>query len=159
MKMLARVALALSLLFASAPVMAQHAATSYAPAGFAPEQACVTWSGATIGSGTLVPCPVGAGTSGKVDTVVSGPSIDIGANVAATTATTLAAANPTRRGFAVQNQTGGPCYLNGIATPTGNYHDLFIASGGYYESKDSHVGTGALQIYCAQAGGIYGRQW
>ena len=53
-----------SILFACQPAAAQHASDSRAPAGFAPEQACVTWSGATIGAGTLVPCPASAGGGG-----------------------------------------------------------------------------------------------
>jgi hypothetical protein len=68
MKTLLRGALALAcslaLAIAPAPLFAQHATTSQAPAGYAPEQACVTWSGGTIGSGSLIPCGSGGGGGG-----------------------------------------------------------------------------------------------
>jgi hypothetical protein len=59
MKMLAWAAVGLSALLAClapAPAAAQHAGSSAAPAGYAPEQACITWSGGSIGAGLLVPC-------------------------------------------------------------------------------------------------------
>ena len=49
MKMLARAALALSALIACTPVIAQHATTSVAPAGYAPEQAIVTVPAYSVG--------------------------------------------------------------------------------------------------------------
>jgi hypothetical protein len=119
--------------------------------------AAITALGSPLQAGVAL--PAGTNNLGTVNTVVQGTATDIGASVSATTATTLAASNASRRGFAVQNQTTGNCYVNGSATPTGSYHDLLIAAGAYYESKDSHVGTGAIQIYCAAAGGVYGRQW
>ncbi len=115
----------------------------------------------TFNIGTAPAFILGAGSAkiGTVDTVVQGTATDIGATVSAATATVLAASNTSRRGFSVQNQTTGNCWLNGVSTPTGTYHDLLIQAGSYYESKDSYVGTGAIQIYCAAAGGVYGRQW
>jgi hypothetical protein len=95
----------------------------------------------------------------RTDTVVQGASTDIGASVAANTAMQLVGITLTRRGFAIQNQTAGDCYLSGLATPTADFHSLKIPTGSYYESKDSHVGTGALSIICGSAGGVYGRQW
>lgn len=67
MKMLTRAALLLSALFACfAPmaVAAQHATQSYSPGIMSPEQTCITWSGTTIGSGTLIPCGTGSGGGG-----------------------------------------------------------------------------------------------
>ena len=95
----------------------------------------------------------------NMDTIVQGAATDIGASVTANTSTTLASANTSRRGFAIQNQTAGACYLSGLATATLDYHSMLIPAGALYLSSDSHVGTGALSIICAQAGGVYGRQW
>jgi hypothetical protein len=95
----------------------------------------------------------------STDTVVQGASTDIGVSVTANTSATLTAANPARRGFSVQNQTSGACYLSGLATATADFHSLLIPAGSLYESKDSHVGTGALSVICSAAGGVYGRQW
>jgi len=72
MKMLTRAALGLFALLVCAPAVAQHATVSVAPAGYAPEQACVTWTGATIGSGTLVPCPAVAGSGGGGSNAAAG---------------------------------------------------------------------------------------
>ena len=115
----------------------------------------------TFNLGTAPAIVIAAGTAqiGTVNTVVQGTATDIGATMVANTATTIAAINTSRRGFAIQNQTAGNCYLSGTATATADYHSLVIAAGAYYESKDSHVGTGALSVICASAGGLYGRQW
>ena len=101
----------------------------------------------------------GAAPPLHADTVIQGAASDIGVSIAANTATTITAANTSRRGFSIQNQTAGNCYLSGSAAATADYHSLLIATGTYYESKDSHVGTGALSVICASAGGLYGRQW
>lgn len=72
MKMIARWAaalLSLALLSClSVPATAQdtHATRSYVSDvnGRAPEQVCITWSGGSIGSGTLIPCGTGGGGGG-----------------------------------------------------------------------------------------------
>lgn len=57
MKNLLRAGAALALaLHSCTPAFAQHAIVSAAPAGFAPEQACVAWSGGSSGAGALIPC-------------------------------------------------------------------------------------------------------
>ncbi|USI72706.1 hypothetical protein [Sphingomonas morindae] len=97
----------------------------------------------------------------KVDTVVAGAAADRGLVVAtAGAATPLMAADPARRGFAIQNQSSGACYLNAAGPATQDQHSLLIAGGSYFESKDSHVATGALSILCAVANApVYARSW
>ena len=78
MKMLARAAFALTALMACAPSFAQKHALDSQSYGPAPEQACVTWSGGTIGAGSLVPCGAsggGTGGGGPV-TAASGSFVD-----------------------------------------------------------------------------------
>ena len=127
------------------------------PTGAATSALQTTGNTSLAAIATALGAPAQAG--GKIDTVITGAATDIGASVAAATATQLAAVNASRRGFALQNQTTGNCFLNATGTATQDYHSLLIASGAYYESKDSHVGTAALSVICASAGGVYGRQW
>ena len=100
-----------------------------------------------------------AQAGGKIDTVIVGTAADRG-GLFGTTAATLMAANASRRGFAVQVQSGGPCYLNGTASATADYHGLQITTGSLYETKDSHTGQGAVSIICSAANAaVYSREW
>ncbi|UAK23683.1 hypothetical protein [Sphingomonas nostoxanthinifaciens] len=96
-----------------------------------------------------------------VDTVIRSTATDRGASVTtAGTAQQLMAVNTARRGFNIQNQSSGACYISGTGTATQDYHSLLIAAGSFYESKDSHVGTGAISIICAVASAsVYSREW
>jgi hypothetical protein len=104
---------------------------------------------------------ISGGTAQAADTIVRSAATDRGTVVAtAGTAQQLMAANSTRRGFSVQNQSSGACYINGSAAATQDYHSLLIAAGSYFETKDSHVGTGAISIVCAVANASeYAREW
>jgi len=97
MKMLARAAMLLPALLLVAPAMADHASSSSSsPFGYAPEQACVTWTGATIGSGALVPC---AGGSAGTASSTSGS----GAIANANQWQSVLAPNSSRKGCLIQN--------------------------------------------------------
>jgi hypothetical protein len=106
MKMLARAGLALFALFAclcGPPAYGQHANTSVAPMGYAPEQACVTWSGGTIGSGTLIPCGTGSG-GGSSGPAKATSTATNGTITAANSYQSVLAAAPTRNGCLIQNR-------------------------------------------------------
>jgi len=97
----------------------------------------------------------------KTDTVVQASATDRGLSVTtAGTAQQLMAANSARRGFTVQNQSSGDCYINGQATATQDFHSLRIASGAYYETPSTHISIGAISIVCAvSSASIYAREW
>lgn len=77
MKMLARAALGLAALLACAPVLAQHAAVSVAPAGYAPEVATVTVAATSLPQEGAVTATSATATSGTASiaagTAVIGP--------------------------------------------------------------------------------------
>ncbi len=68
--------------------------------------------------------------------------------VYASVATTIAPADPARRGFQVQPQ-GGIGYLSGLAAATADQNSLKLPADALYESLPQHVGTGALSVICA----------
>jgi len=96
-----------------------------------------------------------------VDTVVTSAAADRGAVIAtANAAQQLMAANGARRGFSVQNQSSGACYVNGQGAATTDHHSLMVGAGAYYESSPAHVGTGAISIACTVANAaVYAREW
>ena len=80
--------------------------------------------------------------------------------VSAATASQLMPANPARRGYALQNQSNGNCYVSAAGTATQDWHSLLIVSGGYFETPPTHAPTGAISIICsAPNAGIYAREW
>lgn len=95
------------------------------------------------------------------DAVVRSTPVDRGAVIAtAGTAQQLMAANSARRGYSVQNQSAGACYISGLATATADYHSLRIDAGSYYETPAGHTGTGAISIVCATAAAsVFAREW
>jgi hypothetical protein len=165
-------------IFARAGVLLSLAALSLSPAAAADNFVVKDGAGTTItkaskdiGSGVQADKNVHVDSTGVekdvqanpsvVDTVVKGTGTDRGALVTtAGTAQTLIAANTARRGFSLQNQSSGICYINGASGATQDYHSLLIKAGDYYETKDSHVGTGAISIVCAVANAsVYSREW
>lgn len=146
---------AIALACLAAPSWAQSAKSIDAPAAFAPLVApCARASDgscAAIASDNPLP----------VDTVIRLTAADRGAIVTtAGTAQQLMAANASRRGFAIQNQSTGACYINGQASATQDYRSLLIPAGGFYDTPPTHVGTGAISIVCAVANApVYAREW
>ena len=94
------------------------------------------------------------------DTVVRGPATDRGASVG-TSATTLMPANAARRGIAIQNQSASAdCYISGQGAASADWHSLKIPGGGYYETPNTHSGTGAISIVCTAASTpVHAREW
>lgn len=99
----------------------------------------------------------GAGGGGKVDTVIASASVDRGGTITAGgTAQTFMAANPARRGFAVQNQSSGNLYVSCAAPATLDFHALLIPPNGpLYESSAVQAETGACSIIGATTGQAY----
>lgn len=64
----------------------------------------------------------------------------------------FAAANASRRGFSIQNQSSGSLWLTGTGMATADQNSLLLAAGDYFESSPHHSGTGALSIIGATAG-------
>lgn len=86
---------------------------------------------------------------------------DRGLSVAtAGTAQQLMAANTSRRGYSIQNQSSGSIYINETGTATADFHSLMIPAGGFYETPLSYVGTGAVSIISSvSAAPVYAREW
>jgi hypothetical protein len=128
----------------------------------------------TIHTDMIAPTPAGTnvigsvsinqatpGSTNLVDTVTKSVATDRGAVVTtAATAQQLMASNTARRGFAIQNQSAGACYISGTATATQDFHSLRIDAGAFYETPPTHTGTGAVSIICAVASAsVYAREW
>lgn len=153
---------AMALAFLPSMASAQTGTSVQFPAGWAPSTSiCVKQGDGTCAPvSTTNPMPVSGGTGGGIDTVVKGAAVDRGAAVGMA-AVTLLAANPARRGFALQVQsTSASCYINGATAATADFHSLLVAPGAYYETPSTHVGTGAISIICtAAATPVYAREW
>lgn len=88
-----------------------------------------------------------------VDTVVKLTSTSRSGTIAAGgTAQQLAAANSSRRGIAIQNQSTGDLWINGTGTAAADQTSLRIPAGALYESPSHHVGVGAISIIGATTG-------
>lgn len=121
-----------------------------------PAQATVNIDSSGVEKGTTSnPVVIG----GTLSNVVQATATDRSALVG-TTAVTLMAANPARKGWSMQVQsTTASCYTNGSAAATADYHSLQVGPGGYFE-PDHHVGTGAISIICTGASTpVYAREW
>lgn len=96
----------------------------------------------------------------KVDTVVQATATPRSASVG-TTASALMAANASRRGFAIQNQSStAKVYINGTAAATADFNSLMIPPLGYYETPPGHTGVGAISIISDTASTpVYAREW
>jgi len=68
------------------------------------------------------------------------------------TAQTLAAANTSRRGFWVQNNSTGDLWINTLATAIVGQPSLVITSGSLYESPVNGCPTGLISIIGATTG-------
>ena len=99
--------------------------------------------------------------------MIASASTDIGAQITSSAAVTLAAANPSRRGTAYENEAttvGADCWVSTVGTATADFHSLKVPAGGLVESQPHHVGTGAISVICPSATSsapipLYGRQF
>lgn len=118
----------------------------------------------TLGQKTMaasLPVALASDQVVSVDTVVKGTSADVGGTIAAGgTAQQFMAANASRRGWHLENQSTGPLYVNCVTTATLDYHSLLIAAGAFFTTDAQFVGTGACSIIGATTGqAFYGRQF
>jgi hypothetical protein len=75
------------------------------------------------------------------------------------TAKVLAAANTSRKGFEIQNQSAGPLYVNELGTATLDQNSLKIEAGAFWEWPGK-IPTSALSIIGATTGqAFYAREW
>lgn len=75
-------------------------------------------------------------------------------------ATQFMAANTSRRGITVQNQSSADLYMSCTATATADYHAMRIPAGAFYESPPTHVGTAACSMLGALVGqAFYAREF
>lgn len=91
--------------------------------------------------------PVGSDTVIKATSTSRSGTITTGG-----AAQQFAAANASRRGFVIQNQSSGDLYINSLSAATLDQNSLKIPAGSYYETPVHHVGTGALSIIGATTG-------
>lgn len=91
---------------------------------------------------------------GRPDTVIQGAAVFRGGTIAAGgTAQSLMAANTTRRGFVIQNQSSAALYIKiGGAAATPDFNSMQVAAGAMYTTPPQHVSTGAISIYGATTG-------
>jgi hypothetical protein len=76
------------------------------------------------------------------------------------TAQNAAAANSSRRGFWIQNNSAGDLWISTVATAVASQPSLKIASGALYESPPGGAGTGAISIIGATTSQAFsGREW
>lgn len=173
MNVLAKIGLLLGLFgLGAAPVLAaQHTTGSYSGGnGQSLESVCVTWSGTTLGSGTIIPCANGTGGGGGGGGAVTAASgayaagsiVDLGTGtspaantvnarleaIRALLAGTLTIANPTGAATSAL-QTAGNTSLTTIATGVGAPGDTAYAGSG-----NSSVIAALKGIYTATTGPI-----
>lgn len=75
-------------------------------------------------------------------------------------AQTIAAANITRRGFWIQNQSVGDLWLNTEGTAAATQPSLRIPAGSYYESPILGAPAGAISLFGATTGQEFAaREW
>lgn len=128
-------------------------------------------SGSNVTIGTLppggqataassLPVVLASDVISPVDTVAHNAATDRGGTITAGgTAQQIMAANASRRGIAIQNQSTGDLYMSGVAGATVDYHSLKIPAGTLYETG-GHVGAGAISIIGATTGqAFYAREW
>lgn len=76
------------------------------------------------------------------------------------TAQNAAAANTSRRGFWIQNNSTGDLWISTIATAVQSQPSLKIPAGALYESPLGGAGTGAISIIGATTSQAFsGREW
>lgn len=76
------------------------------------------------------------------------------------TAQVLAAANASRRGFWLQNQSSGDLWISSLGTAAATQPSLKIPAGGYYESPENGVPVAAISIFGAVTGQAFAaREW
>lgn len=75
-------------------------------------------------------------------------------------AQTLAAANASRLGFWIQNQSTGDLWLSSIGTASASQPSLWLPPGAYYEFPLNGVPTTAISIFGATTGQAFAaREW
>lgn len=102
---------------------------------------------------------VAGGTPQPVDSLSHAPATDRGGTItAANTSQVLMAANATRRGYALQNQSTADLYIC-LSPATADFHCLKVAASTYFETS-VHASVGAIGIIGSTAGqAFYAREW
>ncbi|UAK25874.1 hypothetical protein [Sphingomonas nostoxanthinifaciens] len=118
-------------------------------------------SGTGITAGTTITAITDNGSNSFALTLSAAATVASGTIVTSGGPQLVAAANLSRRGFSQQNQNGTTdCYQNGLGSVTVGPDSLLIPYRTYYESKDSHVGTGAIGDQCTSGPvNMYVREW
>jgi hypothetical protein len=76
------------------------------------------------------------------------------------TAQTIAAANTSRIGFSLQNNSTGDLWFNTLATAAASQPSIKLAAGAYFESPAGYGGTGAISVFGATTGQVFSaREW
>lgn len=89
----------------------------------------------------------------SVDTVVRGTATDRSGTIAAGgTAQQLMAANPSRRGWKIQNLSSGDLWFNGLGTAAASQPSERLPAGAWYETPAHHCGTGTISIFGSTTG-------
>lgn len=75
-------------------------------------------------------------------------------------AQTLMAANTSRKGFFIQNQSAGDLWISSVGTAAATQPSLWLPPGAYYEPPVTGVPTAAISIFGATAGQAFAaREW
>lgn len=90
------------------------------------------------------------------DTVVKGTAANrSGTITTGGTAQQLMAANASRRGFRIQNQSNGALYFSATGTATMDQNSFLLNAGDYFESSPHFIGTTVVSIIGATTGQAY----
>lgn len=75
-------------------------------------------------------------------------------------AQTLMAANTSRKGFFIQNQSTYDLWISSLGTAAATQPSLWLPAGAYYEPPDIGVPTAAISIFGATTGQAFAaREW
>lgn len=95
-----------------------------------------------------------------VNAISTAPTNASGTITSGGTAQNAAAANATRRGFVLQNNSTGDLWFSTIATAVQSQPSFKLPPGAYYESPPFGGGVGAISIIGATTGQAFtGREW
>lgn len=122
--------------------------------------ALVTGTGRAAAADAL---PVALSTEDKaaIDRIAGAGAVVARAGVTAATSQEFAAANASRRGFAIQAPAGAAIWVNKFGgAAAADATCLLIPAGGYYESPQGAAGVAQINIISTVADvGFYGEEW
>lgn len=111
-------------------------------------------------AGRLIIAPSTAAAPTKVDPTGGTLTDRSGTITTGGTAQQLAAANTSRRGYLIQNNSTGDLWINTLATAVASQPSFKVPAGAYFETPSTMLATGAISIFGATTGQAFSaREW